>query len=330
MPKVLLPTLEPPDAQGGIARYVQAIATTFPEDVTVLTLPSAGIVGLWKTLHAHDAEQLWIHHVLPVGTVAWLQRRPYVIFLHGLDFDLARRNPWKRWLTRRILRSATRVVTNSHALAGEVAAFAGIRTPLVVSPCVHASLLAAAEVPSLPLGNAHHASLLTVSRLVEKKGHVKVLRAMVEVPNTEYDIVGDGPMRDAIVAEVSRLGLERRVRLHGAVDEAELVRCYERADIFVMPTTKSTHDREGFGTVYLEANLFDLPVIAVDAPGVNEAVIHGKTGLLIDDTHEALVDALLSLSRDKALAHALGMQGRERVLAEFTREAQFGTLRQLL
>lgn len=330
MSKVLIPTLEAPDAQGGIARYIRATVETLPEDVAVLPLASGAFGALWRALRAHPREELWIHHVLPVGTVAWLQRRAYVVFLHGLDFDLARRNAWKRALTKRILRGARRIVTNSHALAAEVAAFAGVRTPLVVSPCVDEYLLAAADTPQLPLHGSHTTRLLTVSRLVEKKGHLKVLRAMVEVPNTVYDIVGEGPMRDAIAVEAEHLGLSRRVHLHGAVDDEALARHYAQADIFVMPTTKSAHDREGFGTVYLEANLFDLPVIAVDAPGVNEAVIHGSTGLLIDDTHDALVGALLRLSQDAAFAHALGMQGRERVLAEFTREAQFGTLRQLL
>lgn len=330
MSKVLLPTLEAPTSRGGIARYVHAIATTFPEDVAVLTLSTTSYMTMRKTMAESAAEQIWVQHILPVGTAAMMSRKPYVVFLHGLDFDLARRNVWKRWLAKRILRGAKRVVTNSQALADEVAAFAGIQTPLVVHPCVGDRLIEVAEVPSLPFSPKTNTVLLTVSRLVEKKGHFKVLRAMLEIPNTVYEIVGEGPLHEAIVAEAAALGLERRVRVHGAVTEEQLVGFYERADVFVMPTTKSNMDREGFGTVYLEANLFDLPVIAVDAPGVNEAVIHGKTGLLIDDTHDALVAALLQLTRDKALAHALGMQGRERVLAEFTREAQFGKLRQLL
>lgn len=322
MPKVLLPTF---DDRGGIGRYVQAITSTLPE-VAAQVLTSSAYLPMIRLLRT--AEQVWVTHVLPVGTAAMASRVPYVIFLHGLDFDLARRTPWKRWLTQQILRRAKAVVTNSRALADEVAAFAGIATPLVVYPCVNDAFLDAADMPRLPFAR-HETRLLTVARLVERKGHRKVLEAMRELPNTVYDIVGEGPYRAELEAAVQQFGLERRVRFHGMVPDADLAAYYQQADVFVMPATKSAQDREGFGTVYLEANLFDLPVVAVDAPGVNEAVLHQRTGLLIDDTHDALVEALLRL-QDPALRAALGMAGRERVLAEFVREVQFGKLRTLL
>lgn len=323
MTNILLPTR---NDRGGLGRYIEAIATTFPGEVTMAAVEHASYLSMARQFRT--ARQVWVNHVLPVGTAAWLSRTPYVVFLHGLDFDLARRTPWKQWLTRQVLRGAKAVVTNSRALAQEVGSFAGIAMPLVMYPCVDDVLREAAEVPHVPHVKLH-TTLLTVGRLVERKGHCKVLRAMVELPNTMYDIVGDGPMRGAIVAEVQRLGLDRRVRLHGEVADHDLPSFFRGADVFVMPSTKSERDREGFGIVYLEANLFDLPVVAVASPGVDEAVLHDRTGMLVEDTHDALVDALLRL-QDPALRAALGMAGRERVLTTFTREAQCGVLRPLL
>lgn len=323
MTKILLPTR---NDIGGVARYIDALAATFPQETATCNVAGMSYLGMMNAFRR--ARQIWTNHVLPVGTAAMLSRTPYVVFLHGLDFDLARQTPWKQWLTKQILTRAKGVVTNSRALANEVATFAGISVPTVVYPCVNEQLLEAAELPRLPSVKLH-TSLLTVGRLVERKGHLKVLRAMRELPNTVYDIVGEGPMRVAIEAEVQRLGLERRVRLHGEVSDAALATFYQRADVFVMPATKNAQDREGFGIVYLEANLFDLPVVAVNTPGVDEAVIHGHTGVLIDDTHDGLVEALLAL-QNPGLRAALGMAGRERVLAEFTRETQFGKLRVFL
>ncbi len=340
MPKVLLPTIDAPPSRGGVARYIGAIAATFPAQVTVaeLRLPTSYwqiFWLLWGRAHEHDT--LWIHHVLPIGTVAYvcrlLRSRPYVIFLHGLDFDLARRNAWKRWLTRRVLQKAKHVVANSRALAREVAAFAGIAEPLVVYPCVADKFVEIADeklTNTTPHAASNGLRVLTVARLVERKGHLKVLAAMKDVPGMTYHIVGDGPCEATIRQRITQLGLHDRVTLDVGMSDRELPSAYAAADVFVMPATKSATDREGFGTVYLEANLFGLPVIATRSPGVDEAVVDVETGLLIDDTVEALRGALLRVMSDRTLRATLGQQGRARVLADFTREKQFATLRNLL
>ena len=366
MRTILLPTIEAAPARGGVARYIEAITRTYPENVRILQLPSLQYPVVALSFLQHRAvDGFWIHHVLPIGTVAWLLapiiKKPYVIFLHGMDFDLARRNPWKRWLLKQILRSAERVVTNSQALSSEVMLFAGLnRPPLVVYPPVNDELVEASasmrkgvgkvdlqKLAELAVGVArsgapvvHEASqtgggdqaitLLTVSRLVERKGHSKVLHALVHLPHVRYHIVGDGPMRQAIEAEVEELGLKERVVITTGASDAELPKIYSEADIFVMPTIKTANDREGFGIVYLEAQLFGLPVVATRQPGVDEAIQHEASGLLCDDRPEALLEALQRLVSDSALRARFGSRGRTRVLEHFTRERQMANLAELL
>lgn len=335
MQRVLLPTIEAPGYRGGVARYIAAIVDTLGKHVDVVALPNLRYwsIGslLWKRRHAYD--QVWVHHILPVGSVVWLFKilgaKPYVIFLHGMDFDLARQGALRRWLAKRILRGAKRVVANSVALAKEVAAFARVAEPLTVYPCVSDELIGASNVIPSREGKVW-TTLLTVSRLVERKGHLKVLEAIKDMPHAAYEIVGDGPMRATIAARIVELGLADRVRIHPDVTDAALAEFYRAADIFAMPASKSTTDREGFGIVYLEASLFALPVIACRTPGVDEAVIDDKTGVLVDDSVEAIKNAVVRLSADRPFSVTLGKQGRERVLAEFTREKQFAKLRQLL
>ena len=101
------------------------------------------------------------------------------------------------------------------------------------------------------------------------------------------------------------------------VSDGKLPELYGSHDVFVMPTTKSVMDREGFGIVYIEAGLFGLPVIATNQPGVDEAVIDGVTGKLIEDTAYSLRSAIVKLVNDRELRLRLGAAGRARVLTEF-------------
>jgi phosphatidyl-myo-inositol dimannoside synthase len=340
MPKILLPTIDFPPARGGVARYIGAIQKTYPDQVKILELRkqprliSLVIRFLWS---ARDVEAIWTHHVLPLGTAAMFvkvfTKKPYVVFLHGLDFDLARRNLWKRTLTKWVLSRADRIVTNSEALASEVRAFVQLdRTPLVVYPTLEDRFIEAANTPQLARNNFPEKSplrLLTVARLVERKGHLKVLAALKDIPDATYHIVGDGPYFGVLAQAINDLGLQDRVRISRAIRDEQLPDVYREADVFVMPTTKSDTDREGFGIVYLEAQLFGLPVVASRHPGVDEAVHDGEGGWLVGDTHAELVAALGRL-KDPAVRSKFGSRGRFWVEREFNRLQQMSKLRELL
>ena len=375
MRKILLPTIDYPPARGGVARYIGAILKTYPDQVVLLPLKkwqwkklgNLVIFLAWK-VRRYDA--IWVHQVLPVGTAAMIvkkiTKKPYVVFLHGLDFDLARRSSWKRALTRRVLGSADRIVTNSQALATEVRAFVDLsREPLVIYPTVSDELITASKLPrttsekinlqklgELALGVSRAATplfvstktltdgegstgrgtglrLLTVARLVERKGHLKVLDTLAKVPNATYHIVGDGPMLGAIQAKVNELGLGDRVTITTNAGDEQLPDIYRAADVFVMPTTKTEHDREGFGIVYLEAQLFGVPVIATRHPGVDEAVHDGEGGILVSDTLQELLAALERL-KDQTARSKFGARGRASVTHYFTREQQMYKLLELL
>lgn len=378
MLRILLPTIDYPPARGGVARYIGAIIKTYPDQVSLLPLRRVKVDNLALRLVwlARSYDVIWTHHVLPIGVAAYIAklitRKPYVVFLHGLDFDLARRNPWKRWLTRLVLGSADRIVANSQALAGEIRDFVQFvqngREPLVVYPTLEDQFIEAAKLPrgtrakvnpqklaelavgvsrsSTPMFVENQRSetlrdiegsrrlgaglrLLTVARLVDRKGHLKVLEALTQIPEATYHIVGDGPMRDTIERKIAELNLGDRVTIATDVSDEQLPEIYRSADVFVMPTTKSDHDREGFGIVYLEAQLFGLPVIATRHPGVDEAVRDGEGGLLIGDSERELVLAIQRL-KDPAVRSKFGARGRASVEREFNREQQMYKLRELL
>ena len=167
--------------------------------------------------------------------------------------------------------------------------------------------------------------ILTVGRLVERKGHDAVIKALPfvlkEFPDLKYKIVGKGPM-DKKLREIAKIeNVNGYVEFCGEVDN--IADFYANCDVLVMPSRfiEKKGDVEGFGLVFLEANYFGKPVIAGKSGGVFDAVIDGVTGLLVDpESPEEIANAIIELLENPELARKLGEQGRKRVLEEFTWE----------
>ncbi|MFH1089566.1 MAG: glycosyltransferase family 4 protein [Candidatus Uhrbacteria bacterium] len=366
--RLLLLTLDFPPRTGGVARYLEALAVFFGEEIRVIANPEKGSEVfdkiapfqlerqelLFKKIWPHwlrsvlflvkeqlNYQTVIISHLLPLGAAAWLAkfvtRRPYVVIVHGMDVSLAKNSVQKKWLAGLVLRGAKAVVANSSALAEEVRRDFGVKETLVVYPGVENQLrwLAADRPLTTATEGFDNFVLLTVSRLVARKGHLRVLQALSkiksQVPNLQYRIVGEGPMKEELQKTTTDLGLDSIVKFEGFLSDEKLAEAYEQANLFVEPTVVDSIDREGFGMVYLEAAAHGVPSIATDQPGVDEAVLDGQTGLLIPDGDiEALAAAILALSRDPEERKRLGENARRRVLEEFVFEKQFEKLREFL
>lgn len=334
----LLLTVEYPPNRGGVARYLQALVSTYPAFEVISDVSAILSPRLWprwfkalQTLQNRrgDYDQLWVSHIHPLGLVAFasklLWQKPYVVILHGLDFRLAIRNPWKRFLTRRILKSARLIVCNSRALSLDVRTFQfGIRKPLVIYPTLPDSL----QNFSTKVMRSDHLSrkirLLTVARLVSRKHHSAVIEAVSMLEGVMYTIVGDGSERDKLKNQIQDLGLDDRVRIRTNVSDEELGGAYAEADIFVLPVLPDKTDVEGFGIVYLEAAAAGLPIVATKMRGVNEALCAEGSIQLDNPTPEAIAEAVDRL-RDSAVRERMGKANREFV-KRFSRESQFGKL----
>jgi phosphatidylinositol alpha-1,6-mannosyltransferase len=268
-----------------------------------------------------------VSHIFPVGTAAFVSGVPYTLILHGMDFDLAKRSFVRRFLAKRILRNAKTVIANSVALANEIADFAHVKKPMVVYPCVRQEMIdASADLPARAQKDEHEDFiLLTVARLVPRKGHTRIFELMRNLPRLRYQVVGDGPYILELEKEAERLSVRERVQFFHHVSDFDLPTFYREADLFVMPTISTPYDREGFGIVYLEAALFGLPVVASDLPGVREAVLDHMTGCLVN-SNEELRDAIVYLWSHPEIRIKYGADARLRVLGEFSREHAFQSL----
>jgi len=169
--------------------------------------------------------------------------------------------------------------------------------------------------------------LLTVGRLVERKGQDMIIKLMPrllkEIPNLVYLIIGDGPEKSNFQFLISNCKLHGKIMILDNVSDEELPIYYQLANLFVMPARDIQGDVEGFGIVYLEANSFGLPVVAGESGGIHEAVIDGQTGLLVDPVDEDdIYQKIIKLLSNPELYQKLSENGRIRVEKEFNWEKQ--------
>lgn len=136
--------------------------------------------------------------------------------------------------------------------------------------------------------------IITVARLVEKKGIEYSIRATAKVaenhPNLLYRIIGDGPRRESLDKLIEELGLVDKVQLLGWKTQDEVRKLYADSHIFVLSSvTTSSGDQEGQGLVLQEAQAMGLPVLSTFHNGISDGVLDGKSGFLVSERD---VDAL--------------------------------------
>lgn len=166
-------------------------------------------------------------------------------------------------------------------------------------------------------------TLLFVGRLTEKKGLRYVLDALAllrtEGVDADLDVIGDGPLRRDVEAQITDLGLGDRVRLLGGRAHTEVAARMRSAHVLVAPSiAAASGDQEGIPNVLKEAMATGLPVVSTFHGGVPELVDDGVSGYLVAERDaRALADRLAHLLRRPDLWETLGRAARAKVESEF-------------
>ena len=161
--------------------------------------------------------------------------------------------------------------------------------------------------------------LLTVARLAEKKGVEYGIRAVANVlrkhPHVEYNIAGDGPLKNDLANLVDTLNINDKVRLLGWKRQEEIVELMKGADILLAPSVTSRGgDQEGIPVVLMEALAQGLPVLSTQHAGIPELVQDGESGFLVPERDvNALTERLEFLVQHQELWPEMGRAGRDYV-----------------
>lgn len=275
---------------------------------------------IWQLLKKIKPDKLLVGHSHPrLLAGAWLWG-DYSVIAYGNDF-LAAQKHWHRPFFNYLLRQAKPGIAISRATAVALQKITG-QTSAVIYPGTDPLRFSPAQRSRQP----HTPTLLTIGRLVPRKGIDTMLRALpliLQETAVTYQIGGSGPDRERLEKIVRQLGIEQAVRFLGPVPEEELPQTYANADLFVMPNREIQElgSLEGFGIVFLEANASGVPVIAGRSGGAVEAVQDGRTGLLIPpDSAEDLATAVLTLLSDEPKRQQMGLAGRHWVETEMNWE----------
>jgi phosphatidyl-myo-inositol dimannoside synthase len=253
------------------------------------------------------------------------------IIVHGLEVT-RRMNFIKQWWCRRTMENVDAIIAVSSFTGRHVTeAFPNTAKKLCVIPngVDNNRFKPGIDISALRerLGLGNRKVLLTLARIIERKGYDQVIRALPtiikKVPDVTYCIAGDpaGGYVETLKRLASELHVNQHVIFAGYVDQTDLPAYYNLCDIYIMPSREiaSSGDTEGFGITFLEANACEKPVIGGKSGGVSDAIVDGETGYLVDPLDTArIAEKAIMLLNDQALAKKLGRQGRERVIIGFT------------
>lgn len=248
-----------------------------------------------------------------------LLKKPFVVSVRGrgvtsqplIDPNLAKRLPI-------VFDKATLI----HALGNDLVPYirrytSGVDKVRIVTPAVNLS-----TIPQKKTYDGRLIRILTVADLVWKKNLllsiITFYQLHLEFPELEYWIIGDGPLKEALLFIRNELKLEHCVKLFGILPHHEVMMHMATCDIFLMPSLQ-----EGFCNAVIEAQAAGLPVVVSDADGLRENIAPGETGFVVSRWDPlALFSALRSLIVNKELRKQMGQQGIKRAHALYNIQHQ--------
>ncbi len=306
---------------------------------------------IFKIIKKEKITLLQAGQILPIGTAVYFLHKilkiPYIVYVYGQDLIIVRHSKRKIGLIKRILANAEFVIANSNYTKKlSVQLGATTNKTIVVYPSPIGLIRTDIDqqyfeyfLKQYDLSDKK--IILSVGNLVERKGQDIVIKAMPEIikqfPNAVYCIVGSGEHKKALEKLVKDSDLQNHVRFYEHISDQELPYFYHACHVFIMPSRELKNssgesiDVEGFGIVYLEANLFSKPVIGGKSGGVIEAIEDGKSGLLVDPMRaDDIAEKICKLLEHPEYAQKLGSYGKLRATNEFQWNSEVEKIKKIL
>lgn len=300
-------------------------------DKSSILLPTPRVIrNLQKLIDERNLSTVWFGAAAPLGVSArWLRKagaEHIVALTHGHEVWWSKVWPFS-WAISEIARSVD-VVTYLGDFTQQAIArrFKDKNKLTKIAPGIdteHFRPLDGRELRE-KYGIADRATIVSVGRLVHRKGQDRLVEAMPlvlkEIPEAHLVFIGEGPHRKKLDELVKKLKLENHVTFIGRIQYSDLPRHISLGDIFAMPSRSRLFglEVEGLGIVYLEASACGLPVVGGNSGGAPDAVKEGITGFVVDGNNlPEIADRIITLLKDDELRNQMGNAGRSWAMEEW-------------
>ncbi|WP_171121743.1 MULTISPECIES: glycosyltransferase family 4 protein [unclassified Ruegeria] len=176
--------------------------------------------------------------------------------------------------------------------------------------------------------------MLSVGRLVEKKGFDRLIDALAMLPgelNWHWTHIGGGTLGKALQERALAAGVAHRITWKGACDQPEVIAAMREANLFVLPSRiASDGDRDGLPNVLMEAASQRLPILSTPISAIPEFIETGRHGILSDDDPAALASAMIQMATDPGETAAMADAAYDRLIADFRMDPGIARLSQRL
>lgn len=280
--------------------------------------------GSWQT-KAIEKVREWGSEVLlaqfgPMGIAAYPIAKqlnlPLFVYIHGMDASSLLRNAAYTKAFQKVLESEeVYTLVCSQALANHM-------FEKGISPWSYKILhqgvpteAFAIRSPELP----EQVKFLSVGRFTEKKAPHLLIRSFNELLRKGYraelHMVGTGPLKDFVEAEIAQSPEPSAIHLWGAKSNQEVLDLMQRYDVFVQHSRVAPNgDREGWPVAIAEASASGLPIVSTRHSGIVEQVVEGKTGYLVEEGDwQAMAHRMIRIVEDKAQIREMGQAARQHI-----------------
>lgn len=165
--------------------------------------------------------------------------------------------------------------------------------------------------------------ILSIGRLIEKKGLIYLLKAIKKLGSEGFKIkctiVGEGPLKPELTCYICKYNLEKNIQILSFVSQEKLLTFYQNTDVFVLPCViAENNDRDGLPNVILESMLMGIPVITTNTSAITEAITDKKTGLIVNQRNDVeLANAIKMLYYNTNLYTNISRAGNKLILHKF-------------
>ena len=297
--EIVIYTAAQPDSAEFDAALAAKTGAIILRDKNSILIPTPAVNRrVRKVMQEYQSEIIWFGAAMPLAWMSGLLKRAgakrVVAITHGHEVWWAKLPPFK-WIFARATSSM------------DVLTYLGEFTKKAMSPVVNSACAMVQIAPGISIehftpgikspelikefGLEGKQVLISVGRLVHRKGQDKLLEAMPNIllqhPDVVLLFVGIGPRKKKLDQLVKKYQLEAYVRFVGRVKYENLPKYFRLGDLFVMPSRSRLAglEVEGLGIVYLEASASGVAVLAGKSGGAPDAVIVGQTGEIVDGTN---------------------------------------------